>query len=150
MYPKRNKFLVEMNSYGNSVSGQEKQQQKRILIVDDDSDIAIILRMILEDKGFKADCYTDPVSAYQNFRDGLYNLVLLDIKMPDIDGFHLYQKIRKTDSRVKICFLTASEFYYEQFRKEQGFDNFKQEIFLRKPIETEDLVQAINKLLEPV
>jgi CheY-like chemotaxis protein len=68
--------------------------------------------------------------------------------MPDVDGFNLYQKIRRTDGKVKIIFLTASEYYYEQFRKENGFDEFDQELFLRKPIETEDLVQAIKKLLE--
>ena len=128
---------------------ETEQQQKRIMIIDDELDIANILSMILEDKGFKTDFYTDPVSAYQNFRGGQYDLVLLDIKMPEVDGFHLYQKIRKIDSKVKICFLTASEYYYEQFRIEQGFDNFEQELFLRKPIETKDLVQAIKRLLEP-
>jgi len=68
--------------------------------------------------------------------------------MPEVVGFNLYRKIKATDGKVKIIFLTASEYYYEQFRKEKGFDNFKQELFLRKPIGTEDLVQAINKLLE--
>ena len=104
--------------------------------------------MAIEQNGFKADSYTDPVLAYKNFRDGLYDLVILDIRMPEIDGFHLYQKIRNTDSRVKICFLTASEYYYEQIRKEQGFDVFKQETFLRKPITIEDLLQEIKKLLD--
>jgi DNA-binding response OmpR family regulator len=127
------------------VSGQ---QQKRILIVDDEQDIADILRICLEDNGFNTDTYTDPVLAYENFMEGQYDLVVLDIKMPKVDGFHLYQKIRKTDSRVNIIFLTASEYYYEQFRKEKGFNNFEQELFLRKPIETEDLVQAIKKLLQ--
>jgi DNA-binding response OmpR family regulator len=98
--------------------------------------------------GFKADAYTDPVLAYQNFRSGQYDLVILDIKMPEVDGFQLYQKIKGTDSKVKIIFLTASEYYYEQFRKEKGFDNFKQELFLRKPIKTEDLVKIIKRLLE--
>jgi DNA-binding response OmpR family regulator len=125
-----------------------KQQQKRILIIDDEEDIADILRMTLEYNGFNTDTYTDPVLAYRNFRDGQYDLVILDIKMPDVDGFNLYQKIRRTDGKVKIIFLTASEYYYEQFRKESGFDDFNQELFLRKPIETEDLVQAIKKLLE--
>jgi DNA-binding response OmpR family regulator len=124
------------------------QQQKRIMIIDDEQDIAIVLRMALEQKGFMADSYADPVLAYQDFRSGQYDLVILDIKMPGIDGFHLYKKIRDTDIRVKIIFLTASEYYYEQFRKEHGFDVFEQEYFLRKPIETEDLVQAINKSLE--
>src|SRR5581483_1775059 len=134
-----------MNSQRNS--GPE-QQQKRILIIDDDPDIAIILRVVLKYKGFKTDSYTDPELAYKNFRDGFYDLILLDIKIPELDGFHFYQKIRETDGRVKIIFLTASEYYYEQFRRERGFDLLKQEFFLRKPIETEDLVQAINKLLE--
>jgi DNA-binding response OmpR family regulator len=125
-----------------------KLQQKRILITDDEEDIADILRMTLEYNGFNTDTYTDPVLAYRNFRDGQYDLVILDVKMPDVDGFKLYQKIRRTDGKVKIIFLTASEYYYEQFRKESGFDDFNQELFLRKPIETEDLVQAIKKLLE--
>jgi DNA-binding response OmpR family regulator len=125
-----------------------KQQQKRILIIDDEEDIADILRMTLEYNGFNTDTYTDPVLAYRNFRGGQYDLVILDVKMPDVDGFNLYQKIRRTDGKVKIIFLTASEYYYEQFRKENGFDEFDQELFLRKPIETEDLVQAIKKLLE--
>jgi len=124
------------------------QQQNRILIIDDEPDIAIMLRMVLEQSGFEVDSYTDPISAYHNFRDAIYDLVILDIKMPEVDGFHFYQKIRRKDSRVKICFFTASEFYYEQFRKEYGFDDFKQEFFLRKPTETKDLIQTINKLLE--
>jgi DNA-binding response OmpR family regulator len=120
------------------------KQQKRILIVDDEQDIAMILQINLEDKGFKADSYTDPVTEYENFRA---DLVLLDIKMKD-DGFSFYRKIRKIDSRVKVCFLTATEYFHEEFRKEHGFDEFNQETFLRKPVETEDLVKAINKLLE--
>jgi CheY-like chemotaxis protein len=67
--------------------------------------------------------------------------------MPEVDGFQLYQKIRKNDSRIKICFLTASEFYYERFRKERGFGEFKQESFLKKPIQIDDLIHAINKLM---
>ncbi len=64
------------------------------------------------------------------------------------DGFLLYQKIRNTDSRIKICFLTATEYFYEQIRKEHGFGDFKQELFLRKPIEIEDLVHSTEKLSE--
>jgi DNA-binding response OmpR family regulator len=94
----------------NSRNSGPRQQQRRILIIDDVPDIAIILRVVLEDKGFKTVSYTDPELAYKNFSDGFYDLILLDIKMPVVDGFHFYQKIRETDSRVKIIFLTASEF----------------------------------------
>jgi len=89
-----------MNSQENSGSGQ---QQKRILIIDDDPDATITYRMVLEDSGYKVDSYTDPVLAYKNFKADLYDLVILDIKMPIIAGFLLYQKIKTIDSEVKIC-----------------------------------------------
>jgi DNA-binding response OmpR family regulator len=118
------------------------------LIIDDELDITITLKIALERNGFRTDSYTDPALAYKNFRDGVYDLVLLDIKMPVIDGFLLYQKIKGIDKRVKICFLTASEFFYERIRKEQGFSGLAQVPFLRKPIDMKDLVNAIKKLLE--
>lgn len=124
-----------------------RQQQNRILIIDDERDIAITLQATLVDNGFKADFYTDPVLACNNFREGLYDLVILDIKMPVVDGFQLYQKIKRTDGKVKICFLTATEFYKEEIRKEHGYGDFKQEFFLRKPIEIKDLVREIKKML---
>jgi DNA-binding response OmpR family regulator len=105
------------------------------------------LRVVLERYEFKTDYYNDPVLAYKNFRSGQYDLVILDIRMPIFDGFLLYQKIKKIDSNAKMCFLTATEFFYEQIRKEHGFGDFKQELFLRKPIEIEELVHAINKFL---
>ena len=138
-----------MNSTGNLGSGfQSGQQQKRILVKDDEQDVIITLRMALEQNGFKTDSYTNPVLAYKNFRDGLYDLVILDIKMPAVDGFLLHQKIRKTDRRVKICFLTASELYHEQVRKEQVFDGFNQESFLRKPVKINELVDITERLLD--
>ena len=124
------------------------QQQKRILIIDDDQDIAITLSMALGDKGFKADSCTNPVLASKNFRENLYDVVILDIKMPISDGFLVYHKIKRVDKKVKIIFLTATEFYYEEIRKERGFDRFNQELFLRKPIHIKDLVHEIRKLLE--
>jgi DNA-binding response OmpR family regulator len=124
------------------------QQHKRILIIDDDQDITITLQSVLELNGFKIDSYNDPVLAFKNFREGLYDLVILDIRMPVTDGFLLYQKIKGTDSKVKICFLTATEYFHEEIRKRQRLGDFKQEIFIRKPIENEDLVHSVEKLLE--
>jgi two-component system response regulator ChvI len=121
---------------------------KRVLIIDDEPDIILTLRMALEQNGFRTDSYSDSILAYKNFRAGLYDLVLLDIKMPNVDGFQLYQKIKRTDSRVKICFLTASEFYDEEIRKEQGFDGFNEELFLRKPVEIACLIDIIRPLMD--
>ena len=121
---------------------------KKILIIDDDPDVVLTLRMALEQNGFRTDSCSDPTLAYKNFRAGVYDLVLLDIKMPNVDGFQLYQKIKRTDSRVKICFLTASEFYDEEIRKEQGFDGFNKELFLRKPVEIACLIDTIRPLMD--
>jgi two-component system response regulator ChvI len=121
---------------------------KRVLIIDDEPDIILTLRMALEQNGFITDSYSDSILAYKNFRAGVYDLVLLDIKMPNVDGFQLYQKIKRTDSRVKICFLTASEFYDEEIRKEQGFDGFNKELFLRKPVEIACLIDTIRPLMD--
>ena len=90
--------------------------------------MVLTLRMALEQNGFRTDSCSD---AYKKFRDGVYDLVLLDIKMPIVDGFHLYQKIKRTDTGVKICFLTASEFYHEEIRKEEGYTGFNKELFLK-------------------
>jgi DNA-binding response OmpR family regulator len=138
-----------MNSNNDSRSRFAKpiSKQKRILIIDDEEDVAISLSKVLEQYGFMTYFFIDPVLAYSNFKGGQYDLVILDIKMPEIDGFYLYKKIREIDSRIKICFLTATEFFHEQIRKEQGLD-FKQETFLRKPIEIENLVHSIEKLLK--
>jgi DNA-binding response OmpR family regulator len=121
---------------------------KKILIIDDEPDVLLTLRMALEQNGFRTDSCSDPTLAYKNFRAGVYELVLLDIKMPNVDGFQLYQKIKRIDSRVKICFLTASEFYDEEIRKEQGFDGFNEELFLRKPIEIACLIDTIRPLID--
>ena len=83
-----------MDSHGNSRSGQ---QQKRILIIDDEKDTTISLGTVLEEYGSKTDSYTDTVLALKNFKSGQYDLVILDIKMPVFNGFLLYQKIKKTN-----------------------------------------------------
>jgi two-component system response regulator ChvI len=121
-------------------------KRKRILIVDDEPDVDMVLEKVFEQSGFNADSYDDPILALENFKAGLYDLVLLDIKMPIIDGFHLYQEIKKIDSKVKVCFLTASELYYERFRKDQ-LCAIDKDRFLRKPIENEDLIKKINTII---
>jgi two-component system response regulator ChvI len=123
--------------------------KKRVLIVDDEPDLCTVLKMVLEDSGFEANSFEDPTLALKNFKAGLYDLVLLDIKMPEMDGFQLYQKIKEIDNKVKVCFLTASELYYEGVRKESFCkgDKVDKEVFLAKPIENEDLVNQINKIM---
>jgi len=123
---------------------------KKILLVEDEQDIATVLNMVLEDSGYEVECFTDPVLALKDFRTGSYDLVILDIKMPNMDGFELRRQIKKIDSSVKTCFLTASELYYEEFRKELGIEEevvLDKDQFLRKPIQNEELIKEITRIV---
>jgi DNA-binding response OmpR family regulator len=120
--------------------------KKRVLIVDDEPDISLILKMVLEDSGFEVHSFEDPISALKSFEVDLYDLLILDIKMPEMDGFELYHEIRKKDNEVKICFLTASEMYYKKLRNEE-FRSLNKDLFIQKPIENEELIKEINKIL---
>ena len=76
--------------------------QKRILIIDDEEDINLTVRSILENNGFKVDSFSNPMFALENFVPGLYDLLILDIKMPQMDGFQLYRKIRDIDGKIEV------------------------------------------------
>src|SRR5215216_371132 len=92
---------------------------KKIMLVDDEADILWLFKMILEyDARLKVDAFLDPIIALENFSPGLYDLLLIDIAMPKMNGFELYDKIRELDKKVKISFVTASEMFYEEIRKE--------------------------------
>ena len=121
----------------------------RILIVDDETDINLLFKIVLEDRGFKVDTFDDPIAALENYRDGLYDLLILDIKMPRMHGFELYRNIREIDNKVKVCFLTASEMYYEMFRKNVFNTNttLEENRFIQTPIENEELVKQVNYML---
>jgi DNA-binding response OmpR family regulator len=121
----------------------------RILIVDDETDINLLFKIVLEDRGFKVDTFDDPIAALENYRAGLYDLLILDIKMPRMHGFELYRNIREIDNKVKVCFLTASEMYYEMFRKNVFNTNttLEENRFIQTPIENEELVKQVNYML---
>ena len=89
---------------------RKRKTAGRILVVDDEPDIASLLKMALEyDGSFNSvQTFDDPLQALSNFKAGLYDLVILDITMPKVNGFDLYQEMTKIDSKVKFCFLTGS------------------------------------------
>ncbi|MDQ3852424.1 MAG: response regulator, partial [Thermoproteota archaeon] len=120
---------------------------KKVLLVDDEPDIISVVRMVLEDNGFVVDSYTDPTLALSNFKPGLYDLLILDIKMPKISGLDLYQKMKEIDSTVKICFLTASELFYEEYRRLDAYPSLDKAYFIQKPFRSEDLIYKLNEIL---
>lgn len=119
---------------------------KKILLVEDEKALSVVFNMVLEDGGYEQDCFTDPLLALKNFEAGFYDLVILDIKMPEMDGFELHRQLKKIDDAIKICFLTASEMYYEEFRKEE-YCGLDKDLFLRKPIKNEDLIKEIDRMI---
>jgi DNA-binding response OmpR family regulator len=124
-----------------------RSKKKRVLIVDDEPDVTLVLKQVLDENGFEADSYDEPRLALNNFKANMYDLLLLDIKMPDINGLDLYQEMRKIDDKVKVCFLTASEMFYEKFRKEEPYSKFDKELFIAKPIENEELLDHLHKVI---
>jgi DNA-binding response OmpR family regulator len=123
-----------------------KKSKRKILAVDDESDLTMLCKMSLEHYGFEVDTFNDPEEALSKFKPGSYDLVILDIKMPKMDGFELYHKIKKKDNNANICFLTASELYYQEFRKKEYYALDKN-MFIRKPIDNEELVKEVNKMI---
>ena len=106
----------------------------------------MVYQIVLEDAGYECISYTDPVKALQEFRIDYYDLILLDIKMPILNGFELCKKIREVDKTVHIIFITASEAYYEKFRS-QHFPELGKINYIQKPISNKELVQIVNMIV---
>ena len=117
----------------------------RILLVDDEPDITLTLEVGLETVGLlEVDSFNDPELALKSYKPGFYSLVLIDITMPNMDGFQLYESLKKMDPNVKACFLTASEMYYPRNRGIEHCE-LNGDMFLQKPISADELVKEVSK-----
>ena len=114
-------------------------------MVDDEPDIVNSLKTGLELHGFKVDAYTDPERLIAEYKPGRYEIMLLDIRMPKLNGFELYREIKKKDEKAKICFLTAFDVYQDEFQK--MFPTVHVNCFIRKPIRIAELVTHIKRYL---
>jgi two-component system, OmpR family, response regulator ChvI len=122
-------------------------KNKRVMLVEDEDDIVMLFEMILgSDAGLKLDSFTEPFAALNNFISGSYDLIMIDVTMPKMNGFELYHEIRKLDDKVKVCFLTAGDMYDEEVRKE-SFPELDINCFIRKPIANQDLIQRVKDIL---
>lgn len=133
---------------------------KRILLVDDEPDITMAISIALEADGFKVHSFNSPKLALFNFKPDYYDLAILDIKMPEMDGFRLYNQMKNIDSRIEICFITAADkAYYEDPEQEQKrkkreeelspeYCALNEEIFIQKPISNGELIREIKKRMK--
>ena len=117
----------------------------RILLVDDEPDITLTFEQMLEGEEFKIDSFNDPQLALSNFSPGIYDVALIDIKMPKMDGFDLYKELKNIDDNVKYCFITAYGVDYDTLKKD--YPGLDVDWCIRKPIDTEHLVNEIKSKL---
>jgi CheY-like chemotaxis protein len=138
---------TKTNNNNNNCSLKNNNNKKRILIVDDEPDVISVFKMVLEMNGFEVDAYDNPLSALDNFKPNSYGLLLLDIRMPQMNGFELYKKLRTIDDKVKVCFITAYEDYRKEFK--ESFPELDEvDRFIRKPKAVEDLVNHVSAILD--
>ena len=114
------------------------------MIVDDDIDINNLFKLFLEYDGYNVDAFTDPIDALYSFRKDVYDLVLLDLKMPKMNGMLLYEKLHSIDPDLLFCFITANREYIEHLKKSIVEI---EKIVIYKPILLSELRNKINSLL---
>jgi two-component system response regulator ChvI len=124
------------------------QVKKRILIVDDERDAGVTIKLVLEEYGFDVDFFTNPLEALKNFRPDFYDLVILDIKMPEINGFELYDKFKSKDAKIKTLFLTAlSDVEAYSTQSSKAYPIMGERHFAKKPISNDDLLQQVYSIM---
>jgi two-component system, OmpR family, response regulator ChvI len=125
----------------------QSMNKQKILVVDDEPDIADSLKRGLEYRGYVVEAYIDPQKALENYKVGEYDLCMLDIRMPKMNGFQLYVEIKKLDRNVRICFCTAFDAEYrEEFHK--AFPELDERSFIPKPASLTQLVARIDQELK--
>jgi two-component system, OmpR family, response regulator ChvI len=115
------------------------------LFVDYERDITSVTKRGLASNGFEVDAINDPVEALSNFKSGIYDLLLLNVKMPKMNGFELYKHIYKIDDKMGVYFLSGFESCSEEF--EIIFPKLSAICFIRQPISIDELANKIKEQL---
>ncbi|HET7643194.1 MAG TPA: response regulator [Nitrososphaeraceae archaeon] len=122
----------------------------RIMVVDDERDILSIIKRGLESKNrFRVDTFMDAESALESLKkkpNDYYDLVLTDIRMPKINGFELYRRIKESNPQMKIVFITAFEINKEEFTK--VIPSLDVLDFISKPVSMSILINKLNSILK--
>ena len=125
----------------------KQSEYKKILIVDDNSDIPFTLCLELEsDPIMQVYSYDNPVTALLDFKPNFYDLLLIDINMPLMDGFQLAHKLLQRDINVRVCFMTSGEINMAAAREVHPLKSI--DCFIKKPITAEQLLRRIRAEVE--
>ena len=140
------------SSSSSSPSRTGKRFNKRIIVVDDEPDVVLTFKIGLDGhyydykKRFEIYAYNSPIEALSNFKRNFYDLMLVDVYMPDMNGFELSQKILELDANVRICFMSAAEVNIQALR--EVYPNLSFGCFIKKPVTIEYLVERLNAELD--
>jgi two-component system catabolic regulation response regulator CreB/two-component system response regulator ChvI len=122
-----------------------QQYLASILVVDDEIDVGRLFQLYLEESGYRVDVFANPLKALAKFHPGIYDMVLMDVKMPRMNGFELYQRLKYLDQRCKFCFITAFEAYYLSLK--EFFPGLDIACYIQKPVTKQKLLGRIAKEL---
>ena len=113
----------------------------RVMLIDDEQDIARAMTMALSKAGFNVDAFTDPLEALRHFKPRTYKLIIIDIKMPLMDGFTFYRHARRVEPEVKVCFMTALS---AEALIHEDLSEIPRVCLAKKPIHTQELVMLLR------
>jgi CheY-like chemotaxis protein len=129
---------------------------KSILVIDDDPDITLTFKKGLEAENnnksnnkkifFKVYTHNDPLLALSQFKPNFYDLLLIDINMPKMNGFEFSSHILQVDLNVKLCFMSSGEINQQALREQ--YPTLSIGCFIRKPITIDELVRRVKAELE--
>jgi DNA-binding response OmpR family regulator len=134
--------------FGNGLGQKLVTDTKRIMLIDDNRDVGLSLKVVLEhyyESSLKVDSFTDPLTALGNFETGLYDLVIIDTVMPDMNGFEVYRRLKELDKKVKVCFLVPGKLYEDATRR--LFPELDKSSFIQIPVANEALVRKVGQVL---
>lgn len=120
-----------------------KESCKRILLVDDEDDLLVVMKDCLQRAGFSVEVHRDSASALENYVPGRYDLVVTDIRMPKMSGLGLYQKIKSIDPQARIVFMSAGEAPPVELSPVCGPDRAA---IIYKPIGMKEFLLQVKKL----
>jgi CheY-like chemotaxis protein len=117
-----------------------------ILLVEDDRDNLALFSIVLEGAGYSVDAFSDSTAALSKFKSESYDLLVLDYRMPKLNGFELYKRIREKAQEIKALIITAT---HEQIINKDGeeLENQKNVRIMRKPVSNEDLLEGVKSVL---
>ena len=121
-------------------------EKKKILIVDDDQGTTLSFKLGLENNGYSVDTFNDPEIALNNFKPGIYDLSLIDIRMQGMNGFELVQELKKVEPDLRVCFITSFKTYYEGLLEQ--YPNMDHKCFIQKPISINELLKHVEKAMD--